>query len=316
MQYGSLRSTGNERIVKKFRQLECECVCGSVKWYWANNLRRGASASCGCLAKVYQPGTVFGELTVLSRAGRKAVVRCSCGAEREIYAHALKTQRSCGCAVLDRSEEGNRYGSLTISEVFRDGEYTKARCVCDCGTEVVAHKHNVLAGRTSSCGHWRKYDMHEMAQQVGVSYNEAVRLRSTWSSMHSRCYSPDNPRYPRYGGRGIVVSPEWHDLLEFVKWAAEEGSRRGVTVDRIDNDGDYSPDNCRLATDLEQSRNRSDNHHVTAWGERKIIADWVRDVRCAVPDSTLSQRLSNGWSPEEAISTPPRGRRRSDYRKR
>ena len=171
------------------------------------------------------------------------------------------------------------------------------------------HKVNVVSGRTKSCGHWKRYDLHAEAERLDISYNEAVRLRSTWTSMHKRCYDERTPRYPNYGGRGIKVCEEWHDFRAFLEWAVQTGAKPRSTMDRIDNDGNYGPDNCRWATDAEQSRNKSTNRWVEAFGERKILTDWASDPRCAVRQSTLSQRILGGWDHEYAITAPPRSRK-------
>jgi hypothetical protein len=129
--------------------------------------------------------------------------------------------------------------------------------------------------------------------------------------MRRRCGDAKDRTFHRYGGRGIYVCSEWDkSLTEFVRWSLRHGYEGGLTLDRIDNDGPYHPDNCRWATDEEQSRNKRTNRWVTAWGESKIVADWVADSRCAVNRTCLHSRLGKGWPPEEAISYPPRGRPR------
>jgi hypothetical protein len=132
------------------------------------------------------------------------------------------------------------------------------------------------------------------------------RLRSVWNQMHQRCKNPNSERYPRYGARGVRVDPRWDSFSTFVTWATETGYEPGLTVDRVDNDGPYSPENCRWLTPSQQQRNTSRSVLLTAFSETKSAPDWAEDPRCAVPYTALIQRVRvYGWPAEEAITTPP-----------
>lgn len=132
-------------------------------------------------------------------------------------------------------------------------------------------------------------------------------LFQVWRSMKVRCTDENARSYPRYGGRGISVCEEWMDSSRFFQWALDNGYDQGLQLDRIDNNGDYTPSNCRWVTPSENARNRSDNVYVDAFGESKLLLDWFQDDRChANSIVTLRGRLRRGWHPERAIATPSR----------
>lgn len=123
--------------------------------------------------------------------------------------------------------------------------------------------------------------------------------------MRYRCERPTTPWYHNYGGRGIRVCEEWSDFAVFKAWAISTGYGPGLTIERDDNDGPYSPDNCRWATRGEQNRNRRDNRWIEAFGERKCAEDWLSDPRCRVSKPSLYHRIESGMTVEDALSTPP-----------
>lgn len=124
--------------------------------------------------------------------------------------------------------------------------------------------------------------------------------------MLRRCEDAKAANYERYGGRGISVCEEWHTFVKFYSWALENGYDPGLQLDRIDNDGPYSPDNCRFQTLQQNSNNRRSSKYVTAFGETKTVADWGRDGRCVVSYNTLRARLLFNWVPETALTTEKR----------
>jgi hypothetical protein len=129
--------------------------------------------------------------------------------------------------------------------------------------------------------------------------------------MLQRCYNPNHIEYKRYGGRGIGVCDEWrNDPESFLAWAKETGyrhtggKRNEMSIDRIDNNLGYSPQNCKWSTPEEQNRNMRSNRWLTIGGETKIWSDWARDERCVVPPQTFYGRLYRGWEAVEALSAP------------
>jgi hypothetical protein len=136
-------------------------------------------------------------------------------------------------------------------------------------------------------------------------------LYSIWCGMKNRCYNRNEPTYPYYGGRGITVCEDWR--LSFAFFWADMGPRPSPrhSLDRIDNDGPYSPDNCRWATRSEQSGNRRNNITLTHNGETTFAKEWAR--RVGLSYETLLHRLDRGWSAERALTTPARA---GNYRRK
>lgn len=130
-------------------------------------------------------------------------------------------------------------------------------------------------------------------------------IYNSWSNMLQRCTNPKHPSYPRYGGRGITVCADWRDGAEFIRWAYANGFRVGLSIERVDNDGNYCPENCRWASRKEQQRNRQANHWVTYNGETKCLTEWAEIL--GMNPATLYHRLEHaGLTVEEAFNTEVR----------
>lgn len=131
-----------------------------------------------------------------------------------------------------------------------------------------------------------------------------TELRSRWCRMLSRCEDEDYRQWQDYGGRGIYVCDEWHDFHKFYEWCMENDIEKKLQIDRINNDGPYSPENCRIVSRAKNNRNRSNTLMLTAFGETKSTGEWLEDVRCTVDYRALYSRVSRGWSHEDAIARP------------
>lgn len=113
-------------------------------------------------------------------------------------------------------------------------------------------------------------------------YKEHKEVFNLWQTMKSRCENPKRENFERYGARGITVCEEWHEAKNFVEWALNNGYKKGLQLDRIDNDKGYSPDNCRFVTPSENSRNRRNTKYLTLNGETKSVVEWCeqKPVSC------------------------------------
>lgn len=128
-------------------------------------------------------------------------------------------------------------------------------------------------------------------------------LLSIWRSMHNRCYNSKQKSYVNYGGRGIVVATCWHGKAGFEAFVRDMGDRPiGASVDRMDNNGPYSPENCRWATCNDQAKNKRNNRWITANNEKRHLADWARVLGCN-PAAILA-RIQSGMTEEEAVTKP------------
>ena len=150
---------------------------------------------------------------------------------------------------------GKRYGMLTVVSYDGHGLW---RCKCDCGNEKVIKGSNLLTGHVMSCG---CYGKNKLGNHVRKHGGTGTRLYRIWMLMRYRCSNENNPSYKNYGGRGIKVCDEWQDsFIVFRDWALKHGYRDDLTIDRIDNDKGYSPDNCRWIYYKDQPKNRRSNH--------------------------------------------------------
>lgn len=132
------------------------------------------------------------------------------------------------------------------------------------------------------------------------------RLLNIWNSMKQRCYNKNNEAYNRYGGRGILVCEEWrNDSYAFREWAIAHGYRDDLTLDRIDVNGNYCPENCRWATRKEQNNNRRDNHKLTLNGKTQSLPEWAEEL--GLTYGGLYDRLYRGWPIEMVLAPRMRG---------
>lgn len=128
-------------------------------------------------------------------------------------------------------------------------------------------------------------------------------LYGAWTNMMYRCNNPKNRRYHNYGGRGIKVSSEWESFEEFYLWAINNGHQENLSLERIDNDGDYSPDNCKWATIKEQNINRRNVHEIEIDGETKTVMEWCK-IYDLNPGTFYSRYNIYGWDLVKSITTP------------
>ena len=199
---------------------------------------------------------------------------------------------------------GQRFGRLTVVERVLPNKGGNAiwRCQCDCGNEVDVWGSALRNGHTKSCGCFRSDTTKDVHTVHG---KKNTRLYRIWLNMKNRCNNPNYHHFERYGGRGISVCSQWVQNFEaFFNWAIDNGYNDDLTLDRIDNNKGYSPDNCRWATPKEQSNNVSRNRLVTFNGETRNITQWREYL--GLSKATVDYRLCHGWTPEEALGLVPR----------
>jgi len=187
---------------------------------------------------------------------------------------------------------------LVISEAYKIGKQRAWNCLCDCGTSKIIAGHSLKKGDSKSCG-CRKGDY--ISEKIGTHKRSKSSIYSIWISLRDRCNNSNDPSYQNYGGRGITVCERWDSSFE--NFLADMGERpKGAQIDRIDNNGDYCPENCRWVNAKSNSRNRRNNNVVTFNGKSMTIAEWSEVT--GLPDKTLYYRISKGWSIERALTEP------------
>lgn len=196
-----------------------------------------------------------------------------------------------------------KYGLIVLG---LDKEYLKEHPTanrwifkCTCGNTFSYVPGRVADGEKRSCG--CKVEPSKFKDKHGYSINKFYQI---WKTMQNRCYNEKDSHYKRYGARGITVCEEWkNDVSKFVEWAERTCPKEGkYSVDRIDNNGQYSPENCRWATDKQQCRNTRRNRNLEYNGETKCIQEWSEIV--GISAGTIRVRLDLGWPIERALTEP------------
>ena len=196
---------------------------------------------------------------------------------------------------------GKRFGKLTIVEYLGKSYWL---CKCDCGNKKVIYGNSLKRGLSDSCGCLKSERLkNKLRIYKNLPYNkEQSRLHKIWQHMQSRCFNKNNNKYHLYGARGIKVCKEWIHFENFYSWAINNGYKNDLTIDRIDNNGDYKPSNCRWITYKEQNRNRRNNRLITYNNQTKCISEWEE-----ITGLPLYQRLNKlKWSIEKSFITEKR----------
>ena len=188
--------------------------------------------------------------------------------------------------------EGKKFGKLTVIAYHHTDKWGAAiwECKCDCGNTVYVGTSDLKKGHTQSCGCYQKQRASEAKTKHGFS--EGSRLYTIWKNMRQRCINPNITEYQNYGGRGIRVCDEWSDYPSFMKWALANGYSDDLTIDRINNNGNYEPGNCRFITMKEQCRNKSNNHLVMINGILKPVSEWEEELQ--ISRRAVIRRADNG----------------------
>lgn len=203
---------------------------------------------------------------------------------------------------------GQRFGRLVVIERAGSSDRGHAQwvCLCDCGKTKIVLSSNLRTGKQISCGCFR----NEKSLKRIIGYNlkhpskRDKRLYKIWQGMRSRCYQKSHVSYPTYGGRGIKICDAWQQYENFERWALSAGYTSILTLDRINVNGDYTPENCRWATMKLQAYNRRDNHRLSFRGEYLTITEWAEQLGCT--PTCLYYRLDAGWPIEEVLTIAPR----------
>lgn len=231
----------------------------------------------------------------------------SCGVCRTMtrkYLNAvLKKRGEWRCTLCAKSASrlnivGQRYGRLVVQEMLPPNRHhhSMVRSICDCGNTHISEAAGLRRGSVKSCGCLLAESRGLHTKTHGQSHTRTFNI---WMAMRARCRYPSMSSFPIYGGRGIRVCDRWEKFEQFLEDMGE--APPDAQIDRIDNDGNYEPSNCRWATRIEQARNKSTNRYIEFDGERKCLMDWARSLQ--MDQASLAERISK-WGIERALTTP------------
>lgn len=196
---------------------------------------------------------------------------------------------------------GQKYNMLTVIGIEKNDkqECWMWKCKCDCGNTTVVKPYEIINNKTHSCGCLRK-----SGKQVPIIHGDShKRLHNLWWSMLERCEKPTKKTYKNYGGRGIKVCEEWHEYINFKEWALSNGYADDLSIERIDVNGNYCPENCKWIPMKTQARNRRTTHYVDYDGERISLAEACE--RANLPYKQVFERIvKSKWSEYDALHTP------------
>lgn len=276
-------------------------------------------------------GNKFGKWTVIKRVENdrygqtRYLCRCECGNEKVVMGKSLRRglSKSCRCP---KNLTGMKFGFLSVGNetYLLDKKGCKLRayyCLCDCGKEKIVLAKHLTSGHCVSCGCYGRSKNRMIESVIKIKYCNIEfgcrnPLYEVWHGIKKRC---SDEKEANYYGRGITICDEWrNDFQAFYDWAMANGykveklssGKNRWTIDRIDNDGNYEPNNCRWVDIKAQSNNKRTNHYLEYKGKTQSIADWGREL--GVSASLITQRINKGgWSIEEALTIPSGERRKS-----
>lgn len=247
-------------------------------------------------------GKKFNKLTIIKRTEEKKYFYdciCDCGNKVSVSQYNIVSgnTKSCGCSCVERKKDltGRKFGKLTaIKPCGTKRNKTVWLCKCDCGNEIEVVGTALSYGNTKSCGCTKlKHGMF------------GTRIYNVWHTMKERCYVKTQTSYNNYGGRGIKVCDEWQEFIPFMEWAYangyDENAERGeCTLDRIDPNGNYCPENCRWVDMQAQANNKTDNVYIEYNGVIDTLSNHARKVGIA-PTLAESRKIS-GKSAKDIFS--------------
>ena len=245
-------------------------------------------------------GLKFGKLTVVKDLGVKNEQRiwlceCECGGSIESYKRNLTSGKltACGeCSVENLT--GKKFGIITvIKKASQNKKGASWLCKCQCGNIVKRSHSAIINGRVKSCGC--------IAKHWGEKHRK--RLKIIYKGMILRCYNQDFTAYKNYGGRGIKICESWlNDFDLFYLWSLNNGYSENLTIDRIDVNGDYEPNNCCWVDNITQQNNKRTNTLITYNDKTMTLAQWATELN--ISQATLRHRIFNSNLPFDEIMTP------------
>lgn len=271
--YGRLTVVNFVKIEDKKTYWSCKCDCGNVVVKPISYLVAGNCKSCGCL-------------------------------NAELSRDRLKKIKEKGNSKSLVDLTGKKFGRLTVVKRVENNKFKQVQwlCKCECGKEKIICGNSLKDGSIKSCGCLKKeQDYINIAHITHDKSN--TRLYNIWRDMKWRCSSAKSKRHKFYHDKGIKVCNEWaKDFMSFYNWAINNGYHKDLTLDRINNDGNYEPSNCRWATITEQNNNQSNNIKIKYNNKSYTLKELSKKFN--IKNATLYDRLRRGWSIEKTLNTP------------
>jgi hypothetical protein len=261
-------------------------------------------------------GMKFNRLTAIERVYDKSgyikyLFKCDCGKEKIIKKYSVLngSTKSCGCLSDETVRKrcfkdltGQVFGRLTAyspHHTTRVGTYWNCKCIC--GNECIVLTTKLSNGHTTSCGCKKEETKQKLSNLNKTHELSNSRLYKIYRGMISRCYKDYSSNYDRYGGRGITICQEWlDDFMNFYNWAMENGYSDDLSIDRIDPNGIYCPENCRWANAKKQANNTRSTIFLTYKGETKPASEWSEIT--GINRNAITRRKRNGWTDEECLT--------------
>lgn len=306
---------------KKVRVIKCRCECGTERLLKPVELVNGDRLSCSECSKLdIRMGSKYGSWTAVREAPKSMggkvyrfiLCRCECGTERLIRSGDLAKEKYSACQRCRRIDIDmtRKYGSWTpIQQEYRtEGGYSKRYilCRCDCGVERSMSAGELTKRESPMCRRCRTIERSTVHGYAGVGRKTSEYI--TWMNIKQRCHNPNTRAYQDYGARGITVCDRWMESFE--NFLADMGPKPSPrhSIERVNNDLGYSPDNCKWATRAEQNRNTRANHVISHNGETMCLRDWAK--RLELTSDALTRRIEAGWPIEEVLSPVRKERKR------
>ena len=300
------------------------CDCGKEKEITLKFVLRNTTKTCGCFMEdrinTFSIGERVGCLVILKKTRdgsakdyAKWRVKCDCGREKEIGANQIRSAKgkmcSCGATRDDLIktkdlQPGMKFSEFTLILPISSDYYLVE---CSCGSVTERKIRSIVRLSEKSCGCRRYEFVSEASTKHGWSKPKTRKEYNIWLGMKKRCSEGDGEERRLYYHRGIRVCQEWIDSFE--RFHQDMGPRPSIhhSIDRINNDGNYEPSNCRWATPREQNRNKSTNVWITFRGETKILTDWLREFEMCY--NVHKRRLNKGMTPQESFEETLKQRR-------
>lgn len=200
---------------------------------------------------------------------------------------------------------GQRFGRLVALKYEGRTKSYQSRwlVLCDCGNQTIVLAGALKSKKTQSCGCLQRERTSKAKTTHGLYHDQNRRrskLNRVWCTMKERCQNPNSKSFKDYGGRGITICDEWQKYQPFFVWAMLHGYQEGLQIERMNNDGNYEPDNCRWATKKEQGKNKRNNITISFNGKTQILREWADELQ--VDRRLLEARVKRGWPPERILT--------------